>query len=159
LLSDLGKQTHRNGQPASPKSKIEVLRENGIAPQTANRYERLAGGSDPEIREKVHTASDQYFERCLEEGKTPKVAELTEIVDGICGLVPQQRLTPIEKQKGAMVSVLRKICKTRVVAKRILNLTPMLLLMLSSRKIWQRLFNSIASGKRLLIVASSPTID
>jgi hypothetical protein len=98
--------------PASPKSKIEVLRENGIAPQTANRYERLAGGSDPEIREKVHTASDQYFERCLEEGKTPKVAELTEIVDGICGLAPEQRLTPIEKQKGAMVSVLRKICKS-----------------------------------------------
>ena len=64
LLLELDKKTHRGGRAApalGQKSKIEILRENGLAMQTANRYEHLAGGSNPEIREKVKSASAQLF--------------------------------------------------------------------------------------------------
>jgi hypothetical protein len=43
LLLELDKKTHRGGRAApalGQKSKIEILRENGLAMQTANRYER-----------------------------------------------------------------------------------------------------------------------
>ena len=113
LLLELDKKTHRGGRAApafGQKSKIEILRENGLAMQTANRYEHLAGGPNPEIREKVKSASAQYFAHCLEEGKTPKVSELTEIVDQISGLVPEQRKSPIQKQKRALIRALGKIC-------------------------------------------------
>jgi hypothetical protein len=114
LLGELDKKTHRGDRAApapSQKSKMEILRENGLAMQTANRYEHLAGGSNPEIREKVKSASAQYFAHCLEEEKTPKVSELTEIVASISGLVPEQRKSPIQKQKRVLIRALSKICQ------------------------------------------------
>jgi hypothetical protein len=114
LLLELDKKTHR-GDRAAPaqgqKSKMEILAENGLALQTANRYEHLAGGPDPEIREKVKSASAQYFSSCLEEEKTPKVSELTEIVASISGLEPEERKSPIQKQKRALFRALSKICQ------------------------------------------------
>ena len=47
----------------------------------------------------------------MEEGKTPKVSELTEIVDQISGLVPEQRKSRIQKQKRALIRALGKICQ------------------------------------------------
>jgi hypothetical protein len=114
LLGELDKKTHRGGRAApapNQKSKMQILRENGLAMQTANRYEHLAGGSNPEIREKVKSASAQYFAHCLEEEKTPKVSELTEIVASISGLVPEERKSPIQKQKRALIQALSKICQ------------------------------------------------
>ena len=114
LLGELDKKTHRGGRAAptlGQKSKIEILRENGLAMQTANRYEHLAGGSNPEIREKVKSASAQYFAHCLEEEKTPKVSELTEIVASISGLVSEERKSPIQKQKRVLIRALGKICQ------------------------------------------------
>jgi hypothetical protein len=98
-------------QPEVRKSKSVILKENGISTSTANRYERLAGPSKPEIREAVHRASDQYFSEQLEKGEMPKGGELLEVVETASGLPSTPTLTPMQKRACAFLRWVRKIGK------------------------------------------------
>src|SRR5262249_11948651 len=59
-------------RPEVKKSKTEILKENRISISSANRYERLSGSREPELRRAVKKASQKYFSEQLANSKMPK---------------------------------------------------------------------------------------
>jgi hypothetical protein len=98
-------------RPEVKKSKTEILKENRISASSANRYQRLSGPPEPEIREVVRKASAEYFSQQLQKSKMPKTAELLEVVQTASGLPPKPTLTPMQTRAYGFLCWLRKIGK------------------------------------------------
>jgi hypothetical protein len=91
------------------KSKTEILKQNGIPLRTANRYEQLAGPPQPEIREAVQKASEQYFSDRLENKKMPKADELLKVVEAISGIQSKPKVISVKRRARAFLRWMRNL--------------------------------------------------